>query len=351
MKSLLSKTMLQLALTLLAVFILAVPMFYYLTEHYYAEDLSEVLAAIRSGKVGLAEEIDIREDVVTGLMIQYAGIAAILFFSIIFTMHFLTRRLWTSFNETLREAESFRLGSDNIPSFPKTKIKEFHRLNCTLENLIRRNVESYDVQKEFTENASHELQTPIAIIRGKLDLLLQQQLDRPSMELVQQMYDVTARMEKLNRSLLILAKIGNAQYAEPQHVDVGEVVRSSVAMCMELYQVQININVTDGAPTVLANRTLLEMLVNNLVVNAVRHSVSADGIFVSWHYPILQVSNRADGGALDNKELFRRFYNPTHSSKGNGLGLAIVKKICDFYHWSITYSFEQQCHLFRVKLE
>lgn len=121
-------------------------------------------------------------------------------------MRFITHRLWLPFDDTLQKTEQFNLAQSAVPQFQKTEIKEFARLNNSLAKLMQKDKEIYRIQKEFTENASHELQTPISIIRSKLDLLMQEELDERSMSLVSDLYDLNTRMEHLNRNLLLLAK-------------------------------------------------------------------------------------------------------------------------------------------------
>ena len=81
------------------------------------------------------------------------------------------RKSLTPFYKLLNWLNQFTLGGKNLPLDNPTKIKEFRRLNETILKMTRRNEEMYSQQKQFIENASHELQTPLAICRNKLELL------------------------------------------------------------------------------------------------------------------------------------------------------------------------------------
>ena len=297
MKSLLSKTLSQFVICTVSIFVLATPLFYLLTKHFYAEDMIDIIEAIGQGKD--IPPLDLEQDIMAGVMLQFILIFLVISISMFITMRFITRRLWHPFDDTLEKTEQFNLAHSDIPSFTKTDVKEFARLNHSLNRLMEKDKETFRIQKEFTENASHELQTPLAIVRSKLDLLLQEEPDERTMRIIADLYELNTRMEHLNRSLLLLAKIENAQYTKMESVDP---------------------HTSDGE------------------------------IVLSLHEDHLTVSNPSDDGqSLPVSELFRRFRPDDAKTVGNGLGLSIVKAICDFHEWTITYKFEENRHCFIVQ--
>lgn len=346
MKTLLDKTMVRLTVCLVSIFLLCMPLFYYLTTRYYAEDLIDVVDDYKSGKQ-IDENIDLEEDVVIGMMIQYAMIAVVVGTSVLITMRFVTKKLWAPFDDTLRKIEGFHLGKDEAPTFKKTNVKEFSRLNHSLENLIARDISSYRVQKEFTENASHELQTPLAILRTDLDMLIQEDLNQRESELVDDMYDVLTRMERLNKSLLLLAKIENNQYEELEDVSVPDMIQDMIPSYGKLYDNNI-LYTQNGKLVVKTSRQLMEILLNNLIINALRNSDRYSSVMIHTDGHSFEVSNQSIRGPLNEEKLFSRFNNPTQSKTGHGLGLAIVKQVCDHYHWNIHYIYKEGSHTFRV---
>ena len=210
MKSLLHKTLSQFLVCTVAIFILTTPLFFLLTKYFYAEDMIDIIEAVQLGTS--IPHIDLERDIMVGMMLQFLLIFLVLSLALFIMMRFITHRLWLPFDDTLQKTEQFNLAQSVVPQFQKTEIKEFARLNNSLAKLMQQDKEIYRIQKEFTENASHELQTPISIIRSKLDLLMQEELDERSMNLVSDLYDLNTRMEHLNRNLLLLAKIENSQY-------------------------------------------------------------------------------------------------------------------------------------------
>lgn len=271
-RSLSRKMLTQFAACMALLFVLATPLFYLLTERYYAEDMIDIIEAVGSGRP--IPSLDLEEDIMHGVMIQYGVIVAVLSVAVALTVRFLSRRLWHPFYETLRRAEGFRLEDGTLPDLPPSDVAEFTRLNNTLSTLMANGLASYRTQKEFTENASHELQTPIAVMRSTLDLMLQQPGLTPRLAgMIQSLYGVTGRLARLNRSLLLLAKIENNQYDSREDTDVVALVRYLLPQLEGVAgSVALRDGMGDGMLAVSANRALLEVLVSNLLVNAVRHN-------------------------------------------------------------------------------
>lgn|SRR5574344_345654 len=348
MRSLLNKTFTQFALCAVALFVLVTPAFYFLTKHFYAEDLIDIIEAVQ--RRHRLPSLDLESDILIGLTIQMTIIFAVIGVTLILMQRIITKKAWQPFNNTLNRVERFNLEQGKVPQFHDTNIKEFARLNEALVRLMQKDKETYRIQKEFTENASHELQTPLAIIRTKLDLLMQENIDEQSMSLVEDMYNICIRMEHLNRSLLLLAKIENSQYAELEDVNLGDEIRQLQPSYGTLTNLNILFSDESAAPVVLrANTILVESLLNNLVVNAIRHTLSSAGeIKITLTDNRLIVSNPAEGKALDSSTLFQRFRTGDVKRVGNGLGLSIVKAICDFHGWIVEYEYEENRHKFVV---
>lgn len=349
--SLLSKTLKQFALCTSICLVLTAPLFYLLTKYYYAEDIIDIIEAVNDGKK--IPPLDLEQDIMAGMMIQYLLIFGVITLAMFITMRFITKNIWKPFDDTLHKTESFNLAQGGIPSFASTNIEEFDRLNLSLQRLMGKDKETYRIQKEFTENASHELQTPLAIIRSKLDLLMQENLGEKEMKLVSDLYRLTMRIGHLNRNLLLLAKIENAQYTTLQEVDITDMLHESLEQ-YEALQNTTTLQLADEEPhqKVKANLVLLECLLKNLIVNAIRHSPSNGVIQLAIRHRQLTISNEPiegkAGKPLNPTSLFQRFHSESNAQKGNGLGLAIVKAICDFHHWTIEYTFRDGKHRFAV---
>ena len=278
-----------------------------------------------------------------------------LFVLIVGGLLFLNRRLsksvWKPFRNTLDKLKTFSLNNQTKIEFSKTDVSEFDELNQSLTKLIEHNVSVYKTQKEFTENASHELQTPLAILKNKLDILLQNQdLTEKQYQIAEEMNRALSRSSRINNNLLLLAKIDNKQFdSETFHLD--EVLNQSLEILQEHFE-QKNISVkTEISDNVKVNGNigLTEVLINNLILNAIRHTSINGSILIRLSQSEFEVSNSGTG-KLNGDLLFKRFSRFSKDNNGSGLGLAIVQEICKSQNWTIDYRFENYNHIFSVKL-
>ena len=347
-KSLIQRSLMQFVVCMVVLLLLTTPLFYWLTRNFYAEDMIKVVNTVRHG--GDIPDIDLEEDIVQGVMIQFALVAAILFAAMVIVLRFVSRRLWLPFYDTLGAVERFRLEDGVCPVLRDGGIEEFHRLNTALERMMQGSLRSYRMQKEFTANASHELQTPLAVFQGKLDMLLQQPgITASQVAIIQDLYQMSGRLSRLSRDLLLLAKMENGQFSREGEVDVVEVL-DELSPYIESLADGLRIEKVFIVPSlrVNANRPLLESMISNLAVNAVRHNKPGGEIVVAVESGSFSVANTSDEGALDGSHIFDRFYRVDKKGNGYGLGLAIVKAVCDYHGWSIEYSYSDGMHRFTV---
>lgn len=349
MKSLLNKTLTQFIACTVIILFLATPLFYLLTKHYYAEDMRDIIEAVQQNQP--IPELDLEEDIVQGILLQFILISGVLGIAIVLMMRLISKRLWEPFDKTLKQIEGFKLENGEIPLLADSNIKEFTRLNHALNRLMENSVKSYKTQKEFTENASHELQTPLAVFQSKLDVLLQQpDLTASQAETIQGLYQVTNRLTRLNRNLLLLAKIDNKQYNQMDSINLVATLEELFPFLESLAEgITLHRSFQSPVFTIKGNKILLESLINNLVVNAVRHNIPNGDIDIAIEGNQFIISNTSGAEALDPHLLFNRFYRPSEKIKGNGLGLAIVKAICDYHGWEINYKYANNRHYFRIQ--
>lgn len=291
------------------------------------------------------------KDMVINLSFQYLIIFSVLLFSLTIVQRIISKKLWGTFYDSLRKIETFSLEQGTVPEFAETNITEFTRLNEMLSKLIKNNVIIYKQQKEFIENASHELQTPLAVFQSKLDILLQDSnLTESQSKTIQMLYNTSSRLSRLNKNLLLLAKIDNEQFKDLKVINFIETLDSQLGFLIELAEnnglhVSVHFN---NALTIHANTTLLESLINNLIVNAIKHNKPEGSIYITVDGNTFTVSNTGTDPELVQEKIFRRFSRTTEEKKGNGLGLAIVSQICKLHRWNIAYSFIENRHTFTV---
>lgn len=263
---------------------------------------------------------------------------------------FLLRRLWQPFYDTIDAMRHFKLGRNQDLHFPGTTIDEFAFMNKQLKYATEKAEHDYLLLKEFTENASHELQTPLSIIRSKLDLLIQQEeLSQRQSEIVQSAYAAIKKLSRLNQSLLLLTKIGNHQFNQTGSVDLKEKVEEKLLQFQELWQTnQVQVTSRLEAASVQASPELIDILLNNLFSNASNHNIPRGSIDIFLQPQSVTVRNTGATTPLDPTRLFRRFYKGEQHTGHNGLGLSIIKQICEVSAITPTYRFDDGRHEFTL---
>lgn len=277
-----------------------------------------------------------------------------LFLLIVGGLLFLNRRLsksvWKPFRKTLDKLKTFNLNQQTKIEFDKTDVSEFEELNQSLSKLIDQNITVYKTQKEFTENASHELQTPLAILKNKLDILLQNEdLTEKQYEIAEEMNKALTRSSRINRNLLLLAKIDNSQFDNSELIRFDELLNQSVEILQEHFEqknIAVNSDISNDV-NVKGNSSLMEVLINNLILNAIRHTPSNGLIEIKLTNSVFEVSNSGTE-KLNEDLLFKRFSKLSTDNRGSGLGLAIIKQICRLQNWNINYKFDNNLHLFSI---
>ncbi|WP_278353136.1 sensor histidine kinase [Chryseobacterium gleum] len=284
-----------------------------------------------------------------------AMITIFFFVVIVVGLLYLNRKLsssiWKPFRDTLDQLKTFNLNSQNTIEFPVSDTSEFEELNQSLYKLIERNISTYKAQKEFTENASHELQTPLAIIKNKLDILLQDQdLTDKQYRISEDINKALTRSSRINKNLLLLAKIDNNQFDHTETIFFDQLLHQSIEILEEHFE-QKNISATESISNdvqVNGNSILTEILINNLIINAIRHTSPGGSVSIELNQSYFEVSNSGTE-KLNTEALFKRFSKFSADNNGSGLGLSIIQEIGRLHQWMISYRFENGLHIFTVK--
>lgn len=261
------------------------------------------------------------------------------------------KSIWKPFRATLDKLKTFDLNRGEPIKFELTDIEEFQELNSALNKLVEANIAAYRQQKEFTENASHELQTPLALIKTKVDMLLQDKtLTKEQSEQISMLNVPLARVSRINKNLLLLAKIENQQYTDVASVDLTALVKENVELFVEYFaekELELTVDIAEGV-TVQGNKHLIEILLTNLLVNAIRHTASRSQVAINLSTKAFTISNTGTG-ALRTDVLFQRFKTSSANTPNTGLGLAIVHEVIKRYSWSITYRHQNNMHVFECQ--
>ncbi|MEO8471504.1 MAG: HAMP domain-containing sensor histidine kinase [Chryseolinea sp.] len=289
------------------------------------------------------------EALIIALVLVQATLIILLAGGLLLLNRSLSRRLWKPFYNTLNQLKAYQL--DKAESFiaEKTNIVEFDDLNKTVSHLTERNKRVFLEQKEFIENASHELQTPLAIFHSKLDNLMQiPSLTEAQATTILELEETAQRMSRLNKNLLLLSKIGNDQFREVEDIEVSDLVSRLVSNLKTFADADMTISTAIQPLTIKANGTLIEILLSNLFNNAVRHNVANGEVLIEVSQRTMSITNTGNRLVMDKKRMFERFSKESRHEKSTGLGLAIVKKICDTCSYNIAYSFSNGKHTFSV---
>jgi signal transduction histidine kinase len=299
-------------------------------------------------KINLIETDDLIENIV----VLFLLIIGSLILGIFFITKKLSQRLWKPFYETLALIENFEIDKKTILQFSESTTQEFNRLNTSIQKLIERNTVIYKSQKEFIENAAHELQTPLAVFKAKIDTFFQRNDITPEQALLlTSINESAARLIKLNKNLLLLSKIENESFGENQKISLNEILLKQFDFFEEQAKsknISIDLN-TDVNVEIISNPVLAEICINNLFLNAIKHNTKNGKIFILFSQNSLTFSNTGADAPLESDKLFKRFSKINPSSQGNGLGLAIVKKIAELNKWEFTYQYLENLHQFSLK--
>lgn len=292
------------------------------------------------------------EGMVWSVAVLFLLIIAILLIGIIWISKISAARLWKPFYDTLNQIRNFEIDKNKPPQFIPTNIEEFDTLNKSIDRLIEKNTAIYKNQREFIENAAHELQTPLALFQAKIDTMFQlPDISKEHSLVLASLNNDVSRLNRLNKNLLLLSKIENGDALEKQPLILNDYISKHLAFFSEQAKAK-NITIITEFPEILtieSNSGFAEVLINNLFLNAIRHNNKNGKIIITITGQSLTFLNTGQEHALAMDKLFNRFSKSNPSSKGNGLGLAIIKKIADLNQWDVIYSFRDNLHEFCIK--
>ena len=258
----------------------------------------------------------------------------------------IANRVLLPFNKTLAKIQTFSFQKDEPLSFEKSKILEFEELNRFLEKMSAKLLKDYRQIKEFSENISHEIQTPSAVVQGKLEHLLNQEITEEQAHLIHSAYQSNEKIQRIVKSLNLLAKLENEEFAPPIPVKVDELIQKNLDFLQELIQLRelrLETNLKSGL-TVPIHPYIAEVMVTNLLSNAIKHNHQKGWIMVLLHDRTLEIINSGQPLAKNPEDLLDRFQKESAHPDSVGLGLAIVQQICKTYGFRFSYSNRDETH-------
>ncbi len=294
----------------------------------------------------MIESDDLLQDMLIGLLALYIMLVT----SIILLNHVLLKRIWKSFFELLDNLKNYRITSNQSFEITESPIEEFNHLGKEVQNMILRTQTTFKSQKLFIENASHELQTPLSIVRNKLELLAEGSHSEEQLTDISNIIDSVNRMIQLNKSLLTLSRVENQQYNETQSLDLCAITDQLLIEYDDLitYKKVTVIKLYSNTFFIHINETLARMLINNLIRNAIIHNHTDGELIISSQDNKLCFKNTGTGIPLDKNLIFNRFYKNSTTDQSTGLGLSIIKSIIDSYPNIELNYYYQNGHCFEI---
>ncbi len=292
------------------------------------------------------------EDLIQIIFGITAGVILLLLITLFITNRLLLNRLWQPFYNLLKELRIFNVADNKDVPLVRTNIDEFDELNQTIISMSTRVKDDYKELKTFTENASHELLTPIAVINSKLDTLIQtDSFSQQQSKLLNDLYSAVSKLTRLNQSLLLLVKIENRIVEGNQLINLRESLEEMITQFDEIFQdKELKVNCELADKELYASPYLADILLNNLLSNAIRHNYIGGRIDIKLDNKYLVIQNTGEDTALQNDQIFTRFHK-SYKSEGSGLGLTISRQICENLKFTLNYSFEGIYHTFTVKFD
>lgn len=289
----------------------------------------------------------------TGILLTFSWVFVFLMAIVILLSEVLSSYLLRPFNKALEEMGDFRIEKPGSVELKDSKTDEFKKLNFLLEHMMSSARKDYSLLKEFTENTSHELQTPLAVIKARIESLLETELNENQYALLSGMLDELERLSAINQALIVLAKLEYHDPTQSGQTNISELVQEVVqgykdAIAMRKLELH---TVIEPGLVVQIDSPLFQLVLKNLLSNASRHNRDQGAIEIRLSQEELLIRNTGYPPQVPTEELFGRFKKGNTSVNSIGIGLAIVKKICERYQFPIQYVYREGWHEIRIAFE
>jgi signal transduction histidine kinase len=283
------------------------------------------------------------------IILSIALIAGLFLLGIYLLNKFAFRRIWKDFYSTIQSLDNYNPKQKAL-QLKASRINEFRTLNEEIEKMTRRISETYDNLNNFTSHTTHEIQTPLAVIRLKSELLMQtSNLDNEQLELIESIGDNSRHLSQLNRSLALLFKIDHQHYSANGIFHPATGILRQLDNLNDLIELK-EIKLTTVLPpdiSVGIDPSLGDILVHNLVKNAIVHNQQGGILDIALNQGSLRFTNNGAEPLHPTDHYFVEFIKGP-DSKGLGLGLSLIRKICEVSGLTVKYTYDKGIHQFLV---
>jgi two-component system sensor histidine kinase QseC len=270
--------------------------------------------------------------------------------AVLIAARILSRNILSPFNQSLAQMQKFNLRKKKPLVLAESNTKEFKELNLFLKKMTDMAITEYGLVKEFSENASHELQTPLSVLRSKLELLADTDIQGDQAILIGEMQHAIEKMARINYSLLLLTKLENQEYEATENLSFAGHIKSILGFYEDRIQMKALSLTTQISDDILLNMhpALADLLFDNLLGNAIRHNVRNGIINIKANQDVFIIENTGAAPVIPTHELFERFKKSDQCGESIGLGLAIVKQICELNKFDVQYTYHDGFHSLRI---
>ncbi len=302
-------------------------------------------------KITISKAAIEEDDLMESLFSAFGIIITFLTIGFLIANWFISKTLWKPFYRTLDNLNKFDIHTSRKMTFDSLNTKEFDQLNDSLNKMTQKIYTDFIKQKEFNENASHEMQTPLAVIKANISLLMQSKnIKEEEMSQIQVIENSLKKLSALNKGLILLTKIENNQFQDNQKLKVNESIsRITHNFNDSILLKELKINTIFDSNLILdMSPVLADVLFTNLIQNSIRHTNNEGEISIYLTNKTFTISNTGDELKINQEDLFQRFKKNDASKDSLGLGLSIVKSIVDSYGFEIKYFYKNQTHYFEI---
>lgn len=289
------------------------------------------------------------KDFIIAIVLSMLVILILMFVMLFIVNTKLSLKLWRPFYSNLNELKSYSLVSNEPIKLIDSEIDEFRDLRISLVQLTTKLQADYQSLKEFTENASHEIQTPLSILSLNLDEILQSTHSEENYKKLYSCYQSVQRLSKLNEKLLLLTKIENNQFTNLVLVDFNSLIKEKIEefdTLLDNNELKVDL-LEEGSFRVNIDPVLANMLIINLISNAIKHSPKKGLIEIKIDKNSLGLKNDTLV-PIDSTRIFERFKKGNDAGNSTGLGLSIVKSIADFSKLKILVTATEKKFLIEI---
>jgi signal transduction histidine kinase len=302
-------------------------------------------------QISISKSLLISDELIEKVALATLLLSLLLLLGIYIFNNYFFSRIWGNFFKTVNVIKDYNISNKSEIELPESEIQEFDLLNQGLQKMHSRIKQDFQNLKEFIENISHEIQTPLAIIKSKVDLLQQsEKLDQSQFELIQSIQSSAIRLSNLNKSLILLSRIDNNQFPERIKVGINEIIETHLYNFEDIINSK-NISLQkdfQNSLYILADADLISIMILNLLKNSIYHNLPSGTVKITVNSNSLSIKNSGKELDIMEEDIFKRFTKSSNKKDSLGLGLAIVKKICDFYHYQVFYSYHDYMHCITI---